>query len=85
MDPPDRAIVDSMVRRHTTLARLAWATAATIFAGTVAFAVVVGPELVIMCCGAVFSSLAAAGARAASRKAKLVSDGVDTSDLDLDF
>lgn len=85
MDPREGDFVDAMVKRQQRLATLGWIVTIVIVLGGSLLYLTVLNGLVTIVATTTSAGIAAAGARAASRRAKLIADGVDTSDLDLEF
>lgn len=85
MDTEEEDLTHAFVARKKWLAAIGWATAACLLLGSGVLYVTVADRPFVLWAGMAAAGFAASGARGASRRARLIAQGVDASDLDLDF
>lgn len=85
MDTEERDLTHAFVARQKWLVAIGSVTAACLLLGSGVLYITVADRPFILWAGMAAAGFAAAGARGASRRARLIAQGVDTSDLDLDF
>lgn len=85
MDDDEQDLTHTFVARQKWLAAIGWATAACLLLGSGVLYATVADRPFILWAGIAAAGFAAAGARGASRRARLIAQGEDASDLDLDF